>query len=109
MDRETLYKLTPGEFEQLCIEILKAQGFKFVRFIGVPGSPDLGADIIAQTTEGYTIIQVTHTLRLSRIKIRQDIVHALQVAHEPKEILIITSAAVTAADREFVQIGRAHV
>ena len=45
IDKQSLYELTPDEFEKLCGEILKAQGFDRIELFGVPGRQDQGVDI----------------------------------------------------------------
>ena len=100
MDRETLYELRPAEFEQLCAEVLKAQGFESVQFVGGPA--DQGVDVIAQTEGRLVAVQVKHTRRLSRAGLRDIVLRLKASPYQANELLVITSAAATAADRAFL-------
>jgi len=95
LDRETLYELRPAEFERLCVEILKTLGFESVQLVGGPAE---GVDVIAQKEGRPVAVGVKHARRLSPANLR-DIVLRLQAnAYEAKELLVITSAAVTNGD-----------
>jgi HJR/Mrr/RecB family endonuclease len=100
LDKETLYELRPAEFERLCAEILKAQGFKSVQF--VDGPADQGVDVIAQTEGRPVAVQVKHTRRLSHAGLRDIVLRLKANPYQANDLLVITSATATAADKAFL-------
>ncbi len=100
MNKEVLYELRPAEFEQLCAEILKAQGFESVQLVGGPA--DQGVDIIAQTEGRPVAVQVKHTRQLSRDGLRDIVLRLKASPYQANELLVITSAAATYANRVFL-------
>lgn len=100
MNREALYELRPDEFEQLCAEILKAQGFESVQLVGGPA--DQGVDVIAETEGRSVAVQVKHARQLSRGSVKDIVLRLKASPYQAKELLVITSAPATAADRAFL-------
>ena len=97
MEKETLYELRPEEFERLVAELLKAQGYESVQVIGGPA--DHGVDVLAKNEGRPVAVQVKHTRHLSPARLR-DIVRQLKTSpHQANELLVITSAAATTADK----------
>lgn len=101
IDKNSLYQLTPKEFEKLCAEILRAQGIERIELVG--GLGDQGVDIIGETEGRKIAVQVKHTRQLSLSIIRR-IIHQVQASsYKPKQLIIITSAILSPSLRDSVQ------
>ncbi len=101
IDRNSLFQLTPDEFEKLCTEILKALGFKRVELVG--GYNDQGVDIIAEAEGQQIAVQVKHTKQLSISTIRR-IISQIQVStFKPKQIIIMSSAILSHSLKDSIQ------
>ena len=101
IDPNSLYQLTPNEFEKLCAEILKAQGFERVELVGGPG--DQGVDIIGETEGQQIAVQIKHTRQLSLSIVRRIIDRIQSSSYQPKQLVIMTSAIVSPSLRESIQ------
>lgn len=101
IDKNSLYQLTPNEFEKLCAEILRAQGIERVELVGGPG--DQGVDIIGETEGQKIAVQVKHTRQLSLSIIRRIIDQVQASSYKPKQLIIITSAILSPLLRDSVQ------
>jgi len=100
VDRESLYQLRPAEFERLAAEILKAEGFESVQLVGGPA--DQGVDVIAQMEGRPVAVQVKHTRQLSRATLRDIVLRLSDSPYDAKQLLVITSAKATEADKAFL-------
>lgn len=97
IDKQSLYELTPNEFEKLCGEILKAQGFDRIELIGGPG------DQWVDTKGRNVVVQVKHTKQLPISMVRRIIDHVQASSYQPKELLIMTSAALSPSHKALIQ------
>ncbi len=103
IDKQSLYELTPDEFEKLCGEILKVQGFHRIELVGVPGKPDQGIDIIGEKEGINVVVQVKHTKNLS-VQMVHRIIDQLQASsYQPQKLLIMTSAALVPSHKALIQ------
>ncbi|MDP8287541.1 MAG: restriction endonuclease [Candidatus Electryonea clarkiae] len=93
----SLYELNPEEFEKLCAEILKAQGFERVEFFGRPGEKQQGIDIIGESGGQKIAVQVKHTRQLSLSNVQKIIAHVQASSYQPKQLIIMTSATLSPA------------
>lgn len=100
-EKESLYELTPQEFEQLCADILRAQQLQHVELVGGPA--DQGVDIIGQSEGRTVVVQVKHTKRLAPSTIRTSIERMLASSYQPKRVIFITSAPLLPSHREAIQ------
>lgn len=101
INENSLYQLTPNEFEKLCVEILRAQGFERVELVGRRG--DQGVDIIGETEGQKIAVEVKHTRQLSISNIRRIIDQVQASGNELKQLVIITSAILSPSLRESIQ------
>ncbi|MCK4517791.1 restriction endonuclease, partial [Candidatus Babeliales bacterium] len=90
-----LYELNPKEFEELCAEILKAQGFDRVEFYGRPGEKQQGIDIIGESGDQKIAVQVKHTRQLSLSNVKNIIAQVQASSFQPKQLIIMTSATLS--------------
>lgn len=103
IEKQNLYDLTPDEFEKLCGEILKTQGFDRINFVGAPGKRDQGIDIVGEKEGRSVAVQVKHTKNLS-IQMIHRITDQVQASpYQPKELLIMTSAALVPSHKWLLQ------
>lgn len=58
MDQDTLYKLTPAEFEQLAGRLLVTNGIGNVTYVG--GPQDQGVDFTGKQEAETVAVQVKH-------------------------------------------------
>lgn len=103
IDKRSLYELTPDEFEKLCVEILKAQGFDRIELVGLPGKRDQGVDIVGEKEERNVFVQVKHTKDLSIQMVHRIIDQVQASSYQPKELLIMTSAALVPSHKWSIQ------
>jgi len=101
IDKNSLFQLTPNEFEKLCAEILRAQGFERVELVGGPG--DQGVDIIGETEGQQIAVQVKHTRQLSHSIVHRIIDQVQASSYQPKQLVIMTSAIISPSLRESIQ------
>lgn len=101
IDKNSLYQLTPTEFEKLCAEILRAQGFERVELVGGPS--DQGIDIIGETEGQQIAVQVKHTRQLSPSNVRRIIDQVRASSYQPKQLVIMTSAILSPSIRDSIQ------
>jgi len=108
MDRNTLFELTPREFEELCAALLKAEGLQNVAFVG--GPDDQGVDISAEAYGRRVAVQVKHTKRkLSATEISRIIHRMRSSSYHPDELIIITSSPISPSERDAVQSASADI
>ncbi len=100
-DKHSLYELTPNEFEKLCAEILRVQGFERVELAGGPG--DQGVDLIGETEGQQIAVQVKHTKQLSLSSVRRIIDQLQASSYQPKQLVIMTSAALSPSLKAAIQ------
>ncbi len=98
---DSLYQLTPVEFEKLCAAILKAQGLERVELVGGPG--DQGVDIIGEAEGQQVAVQVKHTRQLSVSMVRRIIDQVQSSSYKPKQLIIMSSANLTPSLRNSIQ------
>lgn len=101
IDKNSLYQLTPNEFEKLCAEILRVQGIERVELVGGPG--DQGVDIIGEAEGQKIAVQVKHTRQLSFSIVRRIIDQVQASSYQPKQIVIMTSAILSPSLRDSIQ------
>ena len=101
IDTNSLYQLTPNEFEKLCAEILRVQGIERVELVGGPG--DQGVDIIGEAEGQKIAVQVKHTKQLSLSIIRRIIDQVQASSYQPKHLVIMTSAILSPSLRDSIQ------
>ena len=101
IDKNSLFQLTPNEFEKLCAEILRAQGIERIELVGGPG--DQGIDIIGETEGQQIAVQVKHTRQLSPSIVHRIIDQVRASSYQPKQLIIITSAIISPSLRESIQ------
>ncbi len=101
IDKNSLFQLTPNEFEKLCADILRAQGIEGIKLVGGPG--DQGVDIIRETKGQQIAVQVKHTRQLSPASVRRIIEQMQASSYQPKQLIIITSAIISPSFRESIQ------
>ncbi len=101
IDIQSLYELTPEEFEKLCGEILKAQGFDRIELVG--GIGDQGVDIVGEKEGRNVVVQVKHTKQLSIQMVHRIIDQVQASSYQPKELLIMTSAALVPSHKYLIQ------
>ncbi|MBW2663411.1 MAG: restriction endonuclease [Deltaproteobacteria bacterium] len=101
IDQQSLYELTPNEFEKLCGEILKAQGFDRIELVG--GPRDQGVDIVGETEGRNVVVQVKHTKDLSIQMVLRIIDQVQASSYQSKELLIMTSAALVPSHKYLLQ------
>ena len=102
-EESSLYELTSNEFEKLCAEILKAPGFERVEFVGAPGAQQQGMDIIGETGGQKIAVQVKHTKQLSLSNVRKIIAQVQASPNQPKQLVIMTSAALSPSLKSSIQ------
>lgn len=100
IDKNSLFQLTPNEFEKLCAEILRAQGIERVELVGGPG--DQGVDIIGETEGQQIAVQVKHTRQLSLSIVRRIIDQVQAGSYQPKQLVIMTSAILSPSLRNLI-------
>ena len=100
-NKHSLYELTPNEFEKLCAEILRAQGFERVELVGGPG--DQGIDIIGETEGHQIVVQVKHTKQLAASSVRRIIDQVQASSYHPKQLVIMTSAYLSPSIKAAIQ------
>jgi hypothetical protein len=89
--QETLYKLTPVEFEQLACQLLIANGLKNVTYVG--GPLDQGVDITAEDNGKVVAVQVKHKQNpLSFAELSLIVKKIKASSYQPHRLVIITSA-----------------
>ena len=93
IDKDSLFQLTPNEFEKLCAEILKSQGMDHVELVGGPG--DQGVDIIGESEGQQIAVQVKHTRQLSPSIVHKIIDQVQASSYQPKQLVIMTSATIS--------------
>jgi len=101
IDTNSLYQLTPNEFEKLCAEILRVQGIERVELVGGPA--DQGVDIIGGAEGQKIAVQVKHTRQLSLSMIRRIIDQVQSSSYQPKHLIIMTSAILSPSLRDSIQ------
>ncbi len=101
IDKNSLFQLTPNEFEKLCAEILRAQGIERVELVGGPN--DQGVDIIGEAKGQQIAVQVKHTRQLSPAVVRRIIDQVQASSYQPKQLVIMTSATISPSLRELIQ------
>lgn len=102
-EESSLYELTSNEFEKLCAEILKAQGFERVEFVGAPGAQQQAMDIIGETGGQKIAVQVKHTKQLSLSNVRKIIAQVQASPYQPKQLVIMTSATLSPSLKSSIQ------
>ena len=100
IDKNSLFQLTPNEFEKLCAEILRAQGIERVELVGGPG--DQGVDIIGETEGQQIAVQVKHMRQLSLSIVRRIIDQVQAGSYQPKQLVIMTSAILSPSLRNLI-------
>lgn len=100
IDTNSLYQLTPNEFEKLCAEILKVQGIERVELVGGPG--DQGVDIIGEAEDHKIVVQVKHTRQLSLSIVRRIIDQVRASSYRPEHLVIMTSAIISQSLRDAI-------
>ncbi|MCI5126110.1 MAG: hypothetical protein D3925_16965, partial [Candidatus Electrothrix sp. AR5] len=94
-DKETLYKLTPAEFEQLAGRLLAADGLGNVNHVG--GPQDQGVDFTAEQESETVAVQVRHRQRpLAKSELREIVARLKSSTYNPSRLVIVTSAKITA-------------
>ena len=104
MDQDTLYKLTPAEFEQLAGRVLAANGIGNVRYIG--GPQDQGVDFTGEQEAETVAVQVKHRQRpLTENELRNIVGRLKSSRYNPTRLIIVTSAKVTDAVKSSLNQG----
>ncbi|WP_417749492.1 restriction endonuclease [Rosistilla oblonga] len=93
-NQETLYKLTPAEFEQLAGRLLAADGVGNVNHVG--GPQDQGVDFTAEQGAETVAVQVKHRQRpLAKSELREIVARLKSSTYNPSRLVIVTSAKIS--------------
>jgi hypothetical protein len=104
MDQDTLYQLTPAEFEQLAGRLLAANGIGNVKYVG--GPQDQGVDFTGEEEAETVAVQVKHRQRpLSENELRNIVGKLKSSRYNPSRLVIVTSGEVTDAAKSSLVRG----
>lgn len=91
---DDVFKLRPEEFESLCADLLRADGYKNVAEVG--GAHDQGVDITANKNGQLVAVQVKHTKRLlGDGEILRIVERIMQNDYEVDQIILMTSSQIS--------------
>lgn len=93
IDPADLYNLRPEEFESLCADLLRANGFQEVSLVG--GPKDMGVDLIARKDGFRYLVEVKHRKRLLHRREIQEIVDRIQRSGlQADGVILMTSSPI---------------
>ncbi|MGI8619594.1 MAG: restriction endonuclease [Gemmatimonadaceae bacterium] len=99
-DQRDLFDLTPREFETLCAELLRAEGWNDVEILS--DARDRGIDIIASREGQSVAVEVKHGKRISPHVLRRAVDQLAASERSANQLLVITSAPVTPQQRSSI-------
>jgi hypothetical protein len=104
MEQDSLYELTPAEFEQLAGRLLAADGIENVTYVG--GPQDQGIDFTGEQEAETVAVEVKHRKRPLTEKELRAIVGRLKASkYNPSRVVVVTSAKVSDALKSSLDQG----
>ena len=106
--KETLYKLTQAEFEQLAFRLLVADGLDNINYVG--GPQDQGVDFTAEQEAETVAVEVKHRQRpLAKSELHRIVAKLKSSTYNPSRLVIVTSAKIPAEVKSYLKESEPNI
>ncbi len=97
-------KLSPGDFERLCLWLVREEGYDDAEHLGEAGS-EQGRDVVARRDGRRWVFQCKRVAKFGAAEGKQEIdkIRALPTEEQPDELVFVVSRAVSAGARKQIR------
>ncbi len=92
-------RLSPRDFERLCLWLVRREGYPTAEHVGAAGS-DRGRDLVAQRDDGVAVFQCKREKQFGPSKAEEAVRKILVDGPPPAEIILLVACDATKATRE---------